>query len=126
MFPDAEVVCMALLDDLGYVCTALPEGDEWKALYPIIAINRTGGGVDSQGITDTALISIVCIDDTRPKAWEAAGKVRQRMLAATATEAGGVLIDDVREAVGNAQVPDLTDDNRFVDASFFVSFREQL
>lgn len=124
-FPDAELACMALLDDLGYVCTALPEGDEWKALYPIIAVNRTGGGVDAEGITDTALMSIVCIHDTRPEAWQAAGLVRARMLAATATEAGGIQIDTVREAVGNAQVPDLTDDNRFVDASFFMTFREQ-
>ncbi|CAM4323280.1 hypothetical protein NONI108955_20795 [Nocardia ninae] len=124
-FPDVELVCLSLLADLGYTCTALPDGDEWSLKFPLIAINRIGGGVDADGITDRALVAIVVVEDTRPKAWSAAGRVRQRMLAAGGTEVGGILIDSVEEAIGNTQVPDITEDNRFVDASFFLSFREQ-
>ncbi|MEV0759525.1 hypothetical protein [Nocardia sp. NPDC050435] len=125
MFPDAELVCLNLLADLGYTCTGLPDGEQWPSLFPIIAVNRIGGGVDAEGVTDKALMSVVVIDDTRPKAWAAAGQVRKRLLNSGGTEVEGVLIDAAEEAIGTTQVPDLTEDNRFVDASFFLSFREQ-
>nr|WP_147265899.1 hypothetical protein [Nocardia puris] len=109
--------------DLGYTCTALPDGSMWESLSPIIAVNRVGGGVDGDGITDRALMAVVVIAHTRPAAWAAADRVRQRVLAAGATEVDGVLIDAVEEVIGNTQVPDITDDNRFVDASYLLSVR---
>ncbi|MFC9995749.1 hypothetical protein [Nocardia sp. NPDC127526] len=123
-FPDAELVTMALLDDLGWTCTALPDPDEWATLGTIIAVNRVGGGCED-GITDRALMSVVVVADTRPKAWAAAGKVRRRVLGASQSLAGGVLIDTTREDVGNAQEPDLHSDNRFVESSYWISFRAQ-
>ncbi|MFE5290208.1 hypothetical protein ACFRAQ_35095 [Nocardia sp. NPDC056611] len=123
-FPDAELVCMGLLDDLGYTCTGLPSAEEWPNLLPIIAIRRTGGGIDINGITDRAMVSVVVIDSTRPKAWETAGAVRDRLRYAGATEVDGVLIDTTEEIVGNNQEWDIDVDDRFVDMQFWVTFRE--
>ncbi|MEV2222755.1 hypothetical protein AB0E01_23095 [Nocardia vinacea] len=123
-FPDAELVCLSLFADLGYTCTALPDGSEWPSKYPLIVINRTGGGVDAEGITDRALMSMCVVDSTRPAAWTAAGLVRQRMLAAGGTEADGVLIDSTEEIIGNTQEQDIDQDDRFVDIQFWMSFRE--
>ncbi|KZM72206.1 hypothetical protein [Nocardia terpenica] len=123
-FPDAELVTMALLDDLGWTCTALPDPAEWAKLGTIIAINRVGGGCDD-GITDRALMSVVVVDATRPKAWATAAKVRCRILGAARSLAGGFLIDNTREEVGNTQEPDLAGDNRFVESSYWISFRAQ-
>ncbi|RDI65759.1 phage tail termination protein [Nocardia pseudobrasiliensis] len=121
-FPDAEIVLLALLDDLGWTCTALPDPAEWPTLMPIIAVNRIGGGC-RDGITDRALMSVVVVADTRAKAWASAHRVRERILSAGATKAGGVLIDYTDEEVGNTQEPDLNSDNRFVESTYWISFR---
>ncbi len=121
-FPDAEIVLLALLDDLGWTCTALPDPAEWPALMPIIAVNRIGGGC-RDGITDRALMSVVVVADTRAKAWASAHQVRERILSAGATKAAGVLIDYTDEEVGNTQEPDLNSDNRFVESTYWISFR---
>ncbi len=124
-FPDAELVAMDLLEDLGWCCTALPDPEQWASLAPIIAVNRTGGGVDSSGITDRALIAVVVVDSTRPRAWTAARGVRARILSAGCTEVNGVLIDTTDEETGTAQDPNLASDNRFVELAFWMSFRAQ-
>ncbi|MFI5777028.1 hypothetical protein [Nocardia sp. NPDC051570] len=115
---------MALLDDLGYTCTALPDGSRWPELVPLIGVHRSGGGIDSEGITDRAMMSVCVVDATRPKAWATAAKVRQRLLAAGATEVDGALIDSTEEIIGNNQEQDTDIDDRFVDMEFWVSFRE--
>ena len=116
---------MALLDDLGYTCTGLPDEADWPSLVPIIAIARVGGGIDTEGITDTASMTVVSIDESRPKAWETAIKVRRRIADAGATEVNGILIDSTEEDVGVVQQPDLNPDNRFVEMTFRVSCRAQ-
>ncbi|WP_433662449.1 hypothetical protein ACQPW1_10025 [Nocardia sp. CA-128927] len=124
-FPDSEVVAMALLEDLGWTCTALPDPQEWPRLAPIIAVNRIGGGVSRDGVTDRALVAVVVVDDTRPKAWRTAHQVRNRILAASATKVGGVVIDATEEEIGTVQTPDLSSDNRFIESSYWFSFRPQ-
>ena len=116
---------MALLGDLGYACTGLPDEADWPSLVPIIAIARVGGGIDTEGITDTASMTVVSIDESRPKAWETAIKVRRRIADAGATEVNGILIDSTEEDVGVVQQPDLNPDNRFVEMTFRVSCRAQ-
>lgn len=124
-FPDAELVALDLFEDLGWCCTALPDPEQWPSLSPIIAVNRIGGGVDATGITDRALIAVVVVDSTRPRAWATAREVRKRVLSAGCTEVGGVLIDTTDEETGTAQDPDLSPDNRFVEQTFWMSFRQQ-
>lgn len=124
-FPDAELVTMSLLDDLGWTCTALPDPEQWPSLMPIIAINRIGGGVTRDGITDRALIAVVVVEETRPKAWQSAAKVRARIASAGCTEVDGILIDTTDEETGTAADPNLGSDNRFVEQTFWLSFRQQ-
>ncbi|PBC38470.1 hypothetical protein CJ179_38350 [Rhodococcus sp. ACS1] len=123
-FPDAELVLLSLLDDLGYTCTALPDPDQFDAQMPIIVCNRIGGGVDGLGITDNALCAILVIHDTRPLAWQVTAQVRQRILKAGCTEVDGILIDTTSEVVGNQEVMDINPENRMVDSTFYLSFRE--
>ena len=122
-FPDSEIVAMTLLDDLGWTCTALPDPEEWPKYMPIIAVNRIGGGVSRDGVTDRALVAVVIVDSTRPKAWQTAHKVRNRILAASATQVGGVVIDATEEETGSVQAPDLSSDNRFIESTYWFSFR---
>ncbi|WP_329405404.1 hypothetical protein OG563_26440 [Nocardia vinacea] len=124
-WPDAELVSMALLDDLGWTCTALPDSEEWAELFPIIAINRIGGGVTRDGVTDRALVAVVVVDETRPKAQQAASKVRKRIGAAGCTQVDGILVDTTEEETGTVADPNLASDNRFIEMSFWLSFRMQ-
>lgn len=122
MFPDAELVLLTLLSDLGYTCTFLPDEKDWAELAPIIAVNRVGGGSD--GITDRPLLQVgVYAKESRTQAWAVAGRVRERLLAAGGRAVDGALIDSVREAQGVQQLPDLNSDNKFVAATFQLSFR---
>lgn len=122
MFPDVELVLLTLLDDLGYTCTFLPDEAEWKAMPSVIVANRVGGGSD--GITDRPLVQVgVYAKESRTRAWAVAQQVRERMLRAGGTAVDGVLIDSVREAQGVQQLPDLNPDNKFVAATFQLSFR---
>ncbi|MFI8976914.1 hypothetical protein ACIGO9_28810 [Nocardia asteroides] len=124
-FPDAELVVLDLLDDLGWCCTAMPDPEQWDALMPIIAVNRIGGGLDRDGITDRAMVAVVVVGANRPAAWQAAAAVRQRICSAGGTAVNGVLIDTASEETGNSQDPNLASDNRFVEATFWLSFRQR-
>lgn len=122
MFPDAEIVLLTLLDDLGYTCTFLPDDTEWRDMPSVIVVNRVGGGSD--GITDRPLLQVgVYAKDSRTQAWSVAGQVRDRLLRAGGRTVDGVLIDSVREAQGVQQFPDLNPDNKFVASTFQLSFR---
>lgn len=122
MFPDAESVLVTLLDDLGFTCTFLPDEKEWRSMDSVIVINRVGGGSD--GITDRPLLQVgVYAKDSRTRAWSVAGRVRERLLKAGGRTVDGALIDSVREAQGVQQLPDLNPDNKFVAATFQLSFR---
>lgn len=120
-FPDAEAVLLAMLDDLGYTCTFLPDQAQWEELAPIIAINRVGGGADT--ITDRPLIQVGVFAATRPRAWQVAGQCRDRILASGGTRVDGVLVDSARENQGVQQFPDLNPDNKFVASTYQLSFR---
>jgi len=122
VFPDAELVVLSLLDDLGYTCTFLPDEAEWKSMPSVIVVNRVGGGSD--GITDRPLLQVgVYAKESRTRAWAVATSVRERMLRSGGKAVAGVLIDSVREAQGVQQLPDLNPDNKFVAATFQMSFR---
>lgn len=122
MFPDVELVLLTLLDDLGYTCTFLPDEKEWRDMPSVIVVNRVGGGSD--GITDRPLVQVgVYAKDSRTRAWSVAGQVRERLLRSGGQSVDGVLIDSVREAQGVQQFPDLNPDNKFVAATFQLSFR---
>nr|WP_296763812.1 hypothetical protein [Rhodococcus sp. (in: high G+C Gram-positive bacteria)] len=122
-FPDAEMVLLSLLDDIGYTCTALPEDEQFEAALPIIVCNRIGGG-SSDGITDDALCAVLVIAKSRPEAWRISGQVRDRIMNAGCTEVDGILIDYTREVQANNQVPDINPENRFVDSNYTLSFRQ--
>lgn len=115
---------MTLLEDLGYTCTALPDGDEFAGNFPLIVVNRIGGGC-TDGITDRALCAVLVVHNTRPEAWRVAGLVRDRVLSAGCTEVDGVLIDTTDEATGNQEVMDIAPENRMVDSTFWLTFRRQ-
>lgn len=126
-FPDAEAVLIDLLDGLdgAYACTALPDAAAFESRIPVIVCNRLGGG-SNDGITDKALCAVLVIHRTRREAWVLASKVRDAVLAASATAVNGVLIDHTEEVTGNQEVMDIDPDNRMIDSSFYLSFRRPI
>lgn len=117
VFPDAELVVMDLLADLGTTVTATPE----TITGPMIRVQRVGGADD--GITDRPRVEVVCYHSTRPLAQALAGLCRQRIAAAGGTLAGSVLID--RTAVESASLNDTyrNPDVRSVPAFYRLEWR---
>ncbi|ANA86197.1 tail terminator [Gordonia phage Lozinak] len=142
---DAELLLMEHLDDLGYTDTAIPEWQDfaeaeangdyfagWDDILPIIVANRLpAGGIDADGMTDMALMAVVCIGRNRQEAWQTHRKVSARILnkglpfeVAQKNEdgevLGTVLIEPTSVVEAGALEPDFDPDNRFVEATFWV------
>lgn len=121
-YPDVELVAVALLEPLvssptAQVVTVLPE----VLTLPTIQVQRTGGSDDR--ITDYATVQVKVFAGTRPDAWALAEQVRQTVLAARRTAAGGALIDNTDTVTPTVQMPDEGDDVRTVMAAYRFSMR---
>lgn len=119
-FPDAERVAMELLGTLAPVVVVTPR----EIAEPVIQVHRAGGTDD--GVTDFARIDTECIAFTRHEAWHLAEAVRQRVLNAGATVAGGALIDRAAVELAPQQIPDENQDIRRVAATYRLSMRRPL
>lgn len=122
-FPDAEEVVCTLAEPFGYACTALPEGVDLAELMPIILVARNGGPTD--GITDRPVLQVGVMAQTRAKAWQVAGKLRDALLGSPGTAPVDVQVDSAREITGVSQLPDLDPMNRLVEATYVLSFRRK-
>lgn len=116
-FPDAELVVMALLDDLASNGTTEP----LEISGAFVRIQRVGGSDD--GVTDRARVEVLCYHDTRPLAQALAVEVRRRISAAGCTVAGGALIDRAFPEVAPVHETYRNNDARAVPAVYRFEWR---
>lgn len=122
-WPDAENVMCDLLDPIAPASTWL--GDDWEKNLPQIQVNRIGGGVDLDEVTDTARLQVAVYAVNRAEVQRLNTLVRNAVRDAENTEVGGVQIDTTTEAIAGQQVPDSNPDDRRVISTYTLSFREQ-
>ncbi|AMS02581.1 tail terminator [Gordonia phage Yvonnetastic] len=144
---DPELMLMALLDDLGYTDTVIPEYKDfleaeaegsdkywagWDDILPIIVVNRLpAGGVTPDELQDRALMAVVVVGESRKHAHEVAKKVRKRILNGghpfeitytdeDGNQLGPFLIEPTSEVEPASLEPDIDPDNRFVEANYWM------
>ena len=122
-FPDAENVMCDLLDPIAPASTWL--GDNWEKNLPQIQVNRIGGGLDPDEVTDTARLQVAVYAANRAAAQKLNTLVRNTVREAEFSEVGGVQIDTTSEAIAGQQVPDKNPDDRRVISTYTLAFREQ-
>lgn len=122
-FPDAENVMCDLLDPIAPASTWL--GDGWEKNLPQIQVNRIGGGLDPDEVTDTARLQVAVYAVNRAAAQKLNTLVRNAIRDAANTEVGGVQIDATSEAIAGQQIPDKNPDDRRVISTYTLAFREQ-
>lgn len=122
-FPDAENVMCDLLDPIAPASTWL--GDDWEKNLPQIQVNRIGGGLDPDEVTDTARLQVAVYAVNRAAAQKLNTLVRNAVRDAEFAEVGGVQIDTTSEAIAGQQIPDKNPDDRRVISTFTLAFREQ-
>lgn len=122
-YPDAEAVMCTLLEQIAPTYTFLP--DDWEDMLPVIQVNRVGGGIDADDVTDTARIQVAVFADDRATVWSLAARIRDAVTQSGGTAPGGVLIDRGSEAIAGQQVPDIDPDDRRVISTFNLEFRKQ-
>lgn len=122
-FPDAENVMCDLLDPIAPASTWL--GDDWEKNLPQIQVNRIGGGLDPDEVTDTARLQVAVYAVNRAAAQKLNTLVRNAVREAENTEVGGVQIDTTSEAIAGQQIPDKNPDDRRVISTYTLAFREQ-
>lgn len=122
-FPDAENVMCDLLDPIAPASTWL--GDGWEKNLPQIQVNRIGGGLDPDEVTDTARLQVAVYAVNRAAAQKLNTLVRNAVREAEFSEVGGVQIDTTSEAIAGQQVPDKNPDDRRVISTYTLAFREQ-
>lgn len=93
-FPDAEVVLMEYLSDLGYTVTSTPP--DLADRLPALRIQRVGGGSDEDA--DRPRVSIqafVAASSTAPRAaQQLSGQVRDRLINNDGAWVSGPLLDE--------------------------------
>lgn len=122
-FPDAENVMCDLLESIAPASTWL--GDNWEKNLPQIQVNRIGGGLDPDEVTDTARLQVAVYAVNRAAAQKLNTLVRNAVREAEFSEVGGVQIDTTSEAIAGQQVPDKNPDDRRVISTYTLAFREQ-
>ncbi|TSD48583.1 hypothetical protein FFI94_022225 [Rhodococcus sp. KBS0724] len=122
-FPDAENVMCDLLDPIAPASTWL--GDDWEKNLPQIQVNRIGGGLDPDEVTDTARLQVAVFAVNRAEVQRLNTLVRNAVREAEFSEVGGVQIDTTSEAIAGQQVPDSNPDDRRVISTYTLAFREQ-
>lgn len=122
-YPDAEAVMCALLEPIAPTCTFLP--DDWEENLPVIQVNRVGGGVDVDDVTDTARLQVAVWAGDRATVWALAARIRGAVTQSGGTAPGGILIDRGSEAIAGQQVPDIDPDDSRVISTFHLEFRKQ-
>ncbi|QDF15384.1 tail terminator [Gordonia phage Mollymur] len=123
--PDVELLIEQHLSDLVYTDTALPE-PPWDDIYPMAVYNRLpAGGVDKDGLADSALVGFLIIGETRADAQAAARNVVDALLNdgdpyEIHLDGTDWLVELVEQVSGGANELDVNPDNRFVELSFWI------
>ncbi|AYR03169.1 hypothetical protein SEA_OCTOBIEN14_21 [Gordonia phage Octobien14] len=128
-FPDAEAAVKAILDPFleamsptPKVCAWLP--DDYGDHLPIVAIQRVGGKISDDGLTDNPLVWVWVITDRRHDSWRTIEYLRQAVLTyakggRVQNSAGEVFLI---ESVSEVQGPELTQrdvpDERAIPVAF--------
>ncbi|QGH75750.1 tail terminator [Gordonia phage Syleon] len=117
-FPDAEAAVKAILDPflnqlspIPSVCAWLP--DDYDKYLPVVAIQRVGGKISDDGLTDNPLVWVWVISERRHDSWRLIEYIRQVMRTycrgdRVVNSAGDVFLI---ESVSEVQGPELTQTN---------------
>jgi len=125
-FPNAAIVVMDLLDDLGVVRSSVPPN--FDSATSLIVVRRIGGAPDEDDVTDNPIVQVACYGPTYPAAADLAASVQVRILTSPATEVGGpggVIVDEARIYVGEQEVPDVYPDDRRIVSTYQLGWRRQ-
>lgn len=142
---DPELLVMALLDDVGYTDTAIPDYQDyieaesadggyfagWDDILPIVVVNALpAGGVTSDGLQHRALISVICIGRDRGEAKRASDHATRLILnhgdpqyvtyEDGGDEYGPYLVEPTQMVEPPTLEPDVDPDNRFREAHFWI------
>lgn len=125
-FPDFEQVLIDLLTPMAYVCTTLPESaDLMQQALPLFWVRRVGGGLDADGITDTAHMQVMAFSYTRRLSEQLSRQARRAILESPGTSINGVLLDWAEEITGLIEMADIDPLNRTVEIAFAIDARRQ-
>jgi len=122
-YPNAAVVVMDMLDDLGTVRASVPPN--FDTATPLIVVRRIGGAPDEDDVTDRPIVQVQCYGPTYPAAADLAASVQVRILTSPLTEVNGVLVDEARIYVGEQEVPDVYPDDRRIVSTYQLGWRRQ-
>lgn len=125
-YPDAELVTLAILEDLqGEKDTFLRSG--WNP--PLTQVNRIGGAPDNSDITDFAIMRLAHYGATRMDAWNLASQGEALMIGHRCRNVyvpeydGEILVDSVDIIIGGQQLPDIDPDDRRVVKDYIIGLR---
>ena len=128
-YPDADLILMKRLDDLGWTDSTFPEDSEeqpWDSIFPIIIVQRLpAGGADEDGLVDRALMAVLCVDKTRALSQKVSRDVRNRILNdsecwVVSVEETKWLVEPCSEVASPSLEPDFNPDNIFVESSYWL------
>lgn len=121
-FIDVEKALGELLADLGTVGTAVPE----NIPDPFICIERVpGGGSNSQGWQDIALVEVQTWAKTRPESMALNNAIRDRLAGRRGVGTSLGLIDRIAEAGPPTQLPYADEEQRWVPSTWRITSRTQ-
>ena len=125
-FPDFEQVLIDLLTPIAYTCTTLPKSAElMEQALPLLWVRRVGGGLDADGITDTAHMQITAFSYTRRLSVQLARQARRAILGSPGADINGVLLDWAEEITGLIEMGDIDPLNRTEEIAFALDARRQ-
>lgn len=121
-FIDVEKALIELLEDLapGAVGTAVPE----FVPDPYICVQRVpGGGSNSQGWQDIALVEVQTWAKTRPESTALNNEIRNRLAGRRGVDTTLGFIDRIVEAGPPTQLPWADEEQRWVPSTWRVTSR---
>jgi hypothetical protein len=140
-FPLWEHFLSDLLTPIAHTTNTLPAtADAVAAALPMYWARRVGGGVDKDGITDTAHVQVVAFASIRDQAQMLAMQARDALLCAPGQSVNGVVIDwaeeipaigiktwpvTVHRTDGFTEFPDLDPLNEMFEVAFSLDARRQ-
>jgi len=122
-YPNATVVVMDMLNDLGTVRPSVPPN--FDPSTPLIVVRRVGGAPDADDVTDHPIVQVGCYGPTYSAAADLAASVQVRILSSPCTDVNGVLVDEARVYVGEQEVPDVYPDDRRIVSTYQLGWRRQ-
>lgn len=123
-FPDCEDVMCDLAETVlgsGKAYNELP--DNLAGMLPVAWCFKIGGQCD--GITDSPILQVNIIAETRTEALDLSNKVREAVFDLSGRKINGVLIDTADEKNGIRLQPAPAPKQPMIAATYSLSFRRQ-